>query len=108
MYYSYHQPYHYANYLGNQNKPEFDKAMVTYQNLLNTTNSSYLPSAISGALKRLQKYYERRKVQDVAASKNVSGDLKLLREYSEKILFYDAAIKQMDRVIADITNKHGD
>ena len=100
--------YHYANYLGNQNKPEFDKAMVTYQNLLNTTNSSYLPSAISGALKRLQKYYERRKVQDVAASKNVSGDLKLLREYSEKILFYDVAIKQMDRVIADITNKHGD
>lgn len=100
--------YHYANYLGNQNKPEFEKAMITYQNLLANTNSSYLPSAISGALKRLQKYYERRKNQDVAASKNVSGDLKLLSEYSEKILFYDVAIKQMDRVIADIKSKHGD
>ncbi len=98
--------YHYANYLGNRDKPEFDIAIKTFQGLVSNTSSEYLPGAISGALKRLQKYYEKRKTQDQLASKNVGGDLKLLSEYSNKILFYDDAIRQMNKVILRISETH--
>jgi aminopeptidase N len=99
--------YHYANYLGMRDKPEFDIAIKTYENLALKTHSEYLPGAIIGALKRLQKYYDKRKVADQLATKSVGGDLKLLSEYSNKILFYDAAIKQIDKVILNIRAVHG-
>ncbi len=92
--------YHYVNYLGKMNKEQFDIALPTYQKLLDQSTSSYMPYSISGSLKRLKNYYERRKKRDENSSKDLpKGDLKALSDLSNQLQFYDDAIKKIEVVL---------
>jgi hypothetical protein len=98
--------YHYVNYLGKMNKPEFDKAIPTYENLLETSSSEYMPVSISGSLKRLKNYYERRKKSDENSSKDLpKGDLKALNDLTEQLNFYTDAVRKLDAIILKAKNK---
>ena len=99
--------YHYVNYLGKMDKKQFDIALPTFEKTLNSSESEYIPMTISGALKRLKNYYERRRKQDENTSKDLpKGDLKALSDLTDKLNFYSDAIKKIDVIIVKANAKN--
>lgn len=98
--------YHYVNYLGKMGKKEFDIAMPTYESVLANSESEYMAPSISGSLKRLKSYYEKRKKnEENSASSLPKGDLKAINELSERITFYNDAIKYLEKIIGKAKSK---
>jgi hypothetical protein len=65
-----------------------------------------MPVSISGSLKRLKNYYERRKKSDENSSKDLpKGDLKALNDLTEQLNFYTDAVRKLDAIILKAKNK---
>lgn len=107
-YLRYQMLYYYANYLIRQGKPEFDKAIITYENYGNSNKSPYAAISVSSALKRLKSAYERRKKATLDNTKSIpAGDLKALSEAEEKVKFFDYAVREIEELIGNLPKHEG-